>query len=69
MILLTTLFVFTAAVCICVFFKFISVIAENPITFPYIGLLSPTNFVFMYPSMLFQVAFWTDKLAIIAVIA
>ena len=58
-------FVFTAAVLVLTSIKMFGHILGNGVTLPHIGWLSPTNFIFMYPSLLFQIAFWTDKLNII----
>lgn len=53
------LFVFTASVLILVSIKMAGVILGNGVTLPSIGWLSPSNFVFFYPSLLYQVGFWT----------
>ena len=63
--LLFGFFVFTAAVLILASIKMAGAILGNGVTLPSIGFLSPTHLVFLYPSLLFQVAFWTDKLNII----
>jgi len=59
------IFVFTFSVLILNALKIISVIVGNTVTLPGMGLLSPTNFLFLYPSLLYQVWFWSTKLEII----
>lgn len=52
------LFVFTASVLILAAIKMAGAILGNGITLPGIGWLHPTNFIILYPSLLYQVGFW-----------
>jgi len=63
--MMTAAFVFTLSVTILNVFRLVSIMVGNSISMPSWGVLSPTHGVFMYPSFLFQVWFWTDKLNII----
>ena len=64
--LLFGIFVFTAAVLVLASVKMAGAILGNSVSLPHYGYLSPTNWTILYPSVLFQVAFWTNELGIIA---
>lgn len=64
--MIEALFIFTAVMVITATIKFIGLILGNDMQLPYIipGVCSPGNFAIWYPSALFQVWFWADKLGV-----
>ena len=66
--MLTAIFVFTAAMLVLSSIKMVGAILGNGITMPSILPLvdiGPASSIVMYPSVLFQVWFWTDKLGLV----
>jgi len=69
--MIEALFIFTAAMSILAAFKLTGYIFGNgvslPALFPGVPLLqylTPTHFIILYPSVMFQVWFWTNKLGV-----
>ena len=61
-------FVFTASMLILASIKILSVMVCNVVELPTMipGILfTPANAFVLYPSLIFQVYFWTDKLQIV----
>jgi hypothetical protein len=57
-------FAFTLSVCILNVFALVSIIVGNPISWPSLAFtifaLKPTDFYFMYPSLIYQVYYWSN---------
>lgn len=63
---MTFLFVFTATICILNLLAWVPAIFGNGYSMPGpIELLTPKSIYVLYPSVFYQVWFWTDKLNII----
>jgi len=64
--MIEALFIFTAVMVITATIKYMGLILGNDMTLPYLipGVCSPGHFLIWYPSAMFQVWFWTDKLGV-----
>jgi len=62
-------FIFTACAIITGFFKMFGAMIGNGVTLPAIipfTEITPTHYIIMYPSVMFQVWFWSNKLGVFA---
>ena len=66
---ITAIFVFTAAMSIVALFKFIGLIFGNSMSLPAIvpgfNVLAPDHNYVFYPSLMFQIWFWVDRLGVL----
>ena len=61
-------FIFTAAMLVMALFRIIPLAwgrgVQLPYLIPYSGL-TPTHFLIMYPSLMFQIWFWAERLGVL----
>ena len=67
--MIEALFIFTAVMVITALFKFVGLVFGNSINLPYIipyTNITPGHYLVWYPSLAFQVWFWTEQLGVFA---
>jgi len=64
--MIEALFVFTLAMMIPAAFKFVGLLFGISIDLPpvIISILTPDHYIIFYPSLMFQIWFWTNKLGV-----